>query len=269
MRTSLSLSTLFAVSLIGGSALAEKPGAGGREPHAIEAVRSHGDIVDKSYAAPQAQMHAGAAATATRTLAPTQPAHAVPDRGASRVNCSDTGVDCAAHGGSQQSVAQPSAASTGRAVQMPAALDKLLGSERTNFNEAGEDQGMSPRAANRAWAGSAAHHSAGAGAAVPLAQQQQVDRLSQQRSTARVSCNEADECSMSNKASRTEWAHSSIKAGTWTGPAKEPVSNAARRIAGYRAAESASLHDEKVAHHEADHAGGGHAGGAATAGEQH
>ncbi len=270
MRTSLFLSTLFAVSSIGGAALAEKPqtGAAGREPHAVEQFRSHGDTVDKSYSAPQRQMHV-AAAGSTRTQAPTQPARGQFDHGASRVNCSDTDVDCAAHSGAHQSVSQPGAASTGRAVQPPAFLDKLMGSDRTNFNEAGEAQGMSPRAANRAWA-HAAEHRGGAGATVPMAQQQQVDRLSQPRSTARTSCNEADECTMSNKATRTEWAHASIKAGTWTGPAREPISNAARRIAADRAAESASLHDEQVAHHAADHAAGGHGSAAgAPGGEAH
>jgi hypothetical protein len=265
MRTHLFLSTLFAVSMIGGAALAEKPqGAGGaREPRAVQQLRAHGDTVDKAYAAPQQRMATAgggaAGSTSTRGQAPAgQRAHGAFDHGANRINCSETGVDCLAHSGSHQAVAEAGAGSTGRGVQRPAFLDKLLGSDRTNFNEAGEDQGMSPRAANRAWASAAGQHHGTEGATVSLSAQKQLDRLDQQRSSARMSCNEADECSMSNKAMRKEWAGASIKAGTWTGPAKEPVSLAAIRIAAYHAAESASLHDEKVAQHAGDHAAGGH-----------
>ena len=49
MRTSLFLSGLFAVSLFGSVALAEKPHADKptKEPKAVQILRSHGDVVDK------------------------------------------------------------------------------------------------------------------------------------------------------------------------------------------------------------------------------
>lgn len=240
MRTSLFLSTLFAVSMLGGAALAEKPQMVGttREPRVVEHLRAHGDIVDKSYSAPERPaMGAPAARDAgASTTAPTQRGRAPLDRSASRVNCSDSGVDCLAVRGSSPRVVTPAAGSSAPVTRAPAFLDKILGSDRTDFNEAGLDQGMSERAVKRAWSHTAtdAH---GAGASVPLAQQRQVERTSQQASSARMSCNEADECSMSAKDARKEWASASIKAGTWSGPAKEPVSNAALRIAAQRAAE--------------------------------
>jgi hypothetical protein len=54
MRTNLFLSTLLAVSLLGGAALANKPSAErpAREPRAIQILRWHGDVVDKSYRSP-------------------------------------------------------------------------------------------------------------------------------------------------------------------------------------------------------------------------
>src|SRR5690349_4626970 len=61
MRHSLFLSTLFAVSMIGGAALAEKPqSAAGHAPRVIENLRAHGDTVDKVYRAPAAERSSGA-----------------------------------------------------------------------------------------------------------------------------------------------------------------------------------------------------------------
>jgi hypothetical protein len=244
MRTIPMLSTLFAVSLLGGVALAEGPHMGAAAPRVMEKLRAHGDIVDKAYSATRgggaaagAAMPAGQAGV-QKTATPMQ-------RVSSRINCSDSGVDC----GAPKASAASSSRGGGDAVshggssikRPPAILDKILGNDRTNFNEAGEDQGMSLRAAKRAWerANGFKHHGAGAGTELPLSAKEHVDRHSEQRSEARMSCNEADECSMSLKASRKEWANASIRAGTWKGPAKEPVSNAALRIREQRAAEGA------------------------------
>jgi hypothetical protein len=124
-------------------------------------------------------------------------------------------------------------------VRPPAFLDKIVGSDRTNFNEAGEDQGMSPRAAQRLWS-----HAAGPGGGEKTAialggAQRETDRKSHQASDARMASNEDDVGFMSPKAARKEWAKASIDAGTWKGPAKEPISNAAIRIAEQRAHEGA------------------------------
>jgi hypothetical protein len=237
MRTALLLSTLFAVSTIGGAALAEKPqvGTSPREPRVIEHIRAHGDTVDKSYRPEGRDARPGEAPSTRATPAS---AHAKPilSRGESRVNCSDTGVDCTASHGKAQG--QSAGAEGGHASRPPAFLDKILGNDRTNFNEAGEDQGMSLHAAQRAWSRASAARG-NTTPALTMGTQRQVDRKSLQASDARMSCNEADECSMSTKAMRKVWAEASIKAGTWTGPAKEPVSNAALRITAQRAAEGA------------------------------
>ena len=268
MRTSLFLSTLFAVSLIGGAALAEKSqgGATPREPRAVERVRAHGDTVDKVYHAAEKAVRPAAASST-----PAMPSNKAPyggktpgAKGENRVNCSDTGVDCLAAKGKAQSTGAPGAGDpAGHASRAPAFLDKVLGSDRTNFNEIGEDQGMSLHAVKRAWSSAAASHK-GSDVALPISQERQVDRKSQQASEARMSCNEADECSMSNKAMRKVWANASIQAGTWSGPAKEPVSNAQRRIAAQRAAEGATA---TRAEHQASHGAGG--GGAAQAADPH
>ena len=270
MRTSLFLSTLFAVSMFGGAALAERPhdGAAAKEPRSLEHVRAHGDVVDKVYSAPAERGSAQVGGQVSQ-LRVAQPAtgKARFDHSANRINCSDTGADCALRGASQApgthaSGLEASSTQTGRSARVPAFLDKVLGNDRTNFNEAGEDQGMSPRAANRAWAHSATDHH-GAGAGIPaLASPAQVDRKEQQASSARMSCNEADECSMSIKAARKEWAQSSIKAGTWSGPARDPISNAALRIAAQRAAEGATGKGAQASAGHAAAAGASAAGGA-------
>jgi hypothetical protein len=264
MRTSLFLSTLFAVSMVGGAALAEKPQGAAKEPQVLEHLRAHGDTVDKVYHAPAAERVDRSAAQSSqrvRTQAPAPSAKNPLDKAASRINCSDSDPHCASmHAPTQAATGGADAAATsGYQTRRPAFLDKILGSDRTNFNEAGEDQGMSSRAANRAW--SHARHSE-ASATVPLAQHQQVDRKSQQYQSSRVSCNEADDCEISSKEVKKEWAYAAVKAGTWTGPEKPEPSNAARRIAADRAAESASLHDEKAAQAAANHT---HGGGAAAA----
>ncbi len=257
MRTSLFLTTLFAAApivLTGGAALADKThdGSAAREPRVVEQLRSHGDIVDKVYngtverterGAPQVNQEVG---QAKRAKPPTA-GQARLDPAASRINCSDTGADCASHGSGRgpAGAAVGDASAGGRVGRVPAFFDKILGNDRTNFNEAGEPQGMSARSANRMWARSAAEHRS-AGVATPLAPLAPVDRISQQASDVRMSCDDGDECYMSSKGARKMWAKASIKAGTWTGPAPEPVSNATLRINAQRAAEGATA--PKAAH---------------------
>ncbi len=269
MRTSLFLSTLFAVSMVGGAALAEKSqGTSAKEPHAIERLRAHGDTVDKVYRAAGSDRGERGASQATQgargTQAPAPGARTPLDHAASRINCADSDPHCAAmHSPTKvTSIGSEASSGAGYKTRAPAFLDKILGSDRTNFNDADMDEGMSTRAANRAWS-HAGHggQAAGASAVVPLAQKQQVDRKAQQYQSSRVSCNEADDCEASSKDVKKDWAYAAIKAGTWAGPEKREPSNAAIRIAADRAAESASLHDEKIAH-EANH---GHAAGAAAA----
>src|SRR5262249_13821164 len=154
--------------------LAEKP------PRVVERNRAHGDIVDKAYST--VARGGGSMSAGTPAQARAQRPQAPIDRGASRINCSDSGVDCAAsHGKAAAGGRGGDAGAHGgsRIERPPAILDKLLGSDRTNFNEAGEDQGMSLRAAKRAWErASGAHGHGSAGAELPLSSKQQVDRHS-------------------------------------------------------------------------------------------
>lgn len=230
MRTSLFLSTLFAVTLVGGAALAEKPQAApSKEPRTIERLRAHGDTVDKVYrSADKARVGSndGSAATADKQAHQNK---AQIDKGASRVNCSsDSGVDCSAPKGADKANGlEASPKQTTRAARAPAFLDKILGSDRMSCNE-GDECSMSNRAVKRAW--SRAEGAKGDTATVPLASQKQVDRLTMQYQSSRMSCNEGDECSMSSKQAKKEWSYAAVKAGTWHGPAAEAKSPAAIRI---------------------------------------
>ncbi len=236
MRQSLFLSTLFAVTLAGGAALAEKPQAApSKEPRQIERLRAHGDTVDKVYRGAD-KARVGATDSAASADRQASQGKGQVDKGASRVNCSsDSGADCSAPRGADKANAlEASPKQTSRAARAPAFLEKILGSDRMSCNEADECS-MSNRAVKRAWS-----HAAGGkaeGAALPLSSQKQVDRLSQQYSSSRMSCNEGDECSMSSKQAKKEWSYAAVKAGTWQGPdqAKSP---AEVRIAEQKAAKA-------------------------------
>jgi hypothetical protein len=221
MRTTLFLTTLFAVTLSAGAALAEGPQGGtAKAPRAIDRLRSHGDMVDKTYRA------GDKAAPASQATQPGAQSKAHADKTSARINCSsDSGVDCsAARGSDKANGMEASSAQVNRAARAPAFLDKILGSDRTNFNEAGEDQGMSSRAAKRAWSSHAGNNGGGSTAKIPLAQQQQVVRTQEQASSDRMVCNDADECMMSSKAAKKVWAYDGIKKGTWKGPeAAQPL----------------------------------------------
>ena len=152
MRTNLFLSTLFAVSLLGGAALANKPGVERpvREPRTIQAFRAHGDVVDKSYrstdrATRQSHVDDSSAAKThgQRTPAPN-------DRASSRINCSDTGADC---GTSSRNAAKPEVRGASQSPVKPtsAAPQKSSGNERMNCNEADECM-MSSKDAKKIWA---------------------------------------------------------------------------------------------------------------------
>jgi hypothetical protein len=219
MRTTLFLSTLFAVTLVGGAALAEKPHESfAKAPRrVVERLRSKGDIVDKSYRAVDRFSPAAArSATVARQARATMPRV---DKGAPRVNCSETGADChAPRGSAHANGLTASSSQVDRPARRPAFLDKILGNDRTNFNEAGIEQGMSPRAAKRAWS-RVADNNAGHGtkALLPTAKEH-LPRQQQQASSARMSCNEAGECMMSSKEAKKVWAYDQIKKGIWTGP---------------------------------------------------
>jgi hypothetical protein len=211
MRTTLFLPTLLALGLASGAALADKSHG------AVDHLRHRGDVLDKSYraapshASPQGSQHVNAPVRPTR------------DPGASRVTCSEMGQDCP-----QRSARTGGGSERGGASSVshaPTFLDKVLGSDRTAINEAGETQQMSSRAVKRAWSHGGA---GGAGAAtVPLAHQQQHLRTGEQASANRMACNDAGACMMSSKGAKKEWAYNALKAGTWKGPEAAPAPAAA------------------------------------------
>ncbi|APR85338.1 Hypothetical protein A7982_10687 [Minicystis rosea] len=226
MRTTMFISTLFAVTLFGGAALAERPQGSG-----FDRVRPRGDVVDKSYRHIDRAGRVSAPREIQRVGAPAS--RVLPDRAGSRVSCSDTGADCPTNQrGARANAGEAGAARADRATRAPAFLDKILGSERTSFNEAGEAQGMSSRAVKRVWAAAAADRSSGG--TVALAQQTQRPRTELQASQNRAVCNEGGECSVSSKASKKEWSYTAIKAGTWRGPEAKQPSAAERKLSEMR-----------------------------------
>lgn len=242
MRTTLFLSSLFAITLASGAALAEKPvSAPVKAPRAIEKLRVHGDVLDKVY-----RGSTRAFVNDQQRAASPERVRAVPNprtKGESRMLCSDTGLDCAkprVRSDEKASNLGASRAEGARASQPPAFLQKILGSDRMNCNEA-DDCSMSLRAARRAWSNASSGHTAGdrdsrgaadAAASAGAQQQQRVEKVRTRRSEvqARVSCNEADDCMMSSKAAKKIWAYESVKAGTWKGPAAASKTPAEKAI---------------------------------------
>ena len=202
MRTTLFLPALCAVTLLGGAALAH-PSHG-----SADHLRARGDVVDKSYRVAE---RSPAARISHDVGVPVQPTF---EHASMRVACSEMAPDCPQRGstrGLEAAAGQP-----GHAARAPAFLDKVLGSDRSNFNEAGESQGMSSHAVQRAW--SHAGTGASSAASLPLSHQQQRLRTEGQASQNRMSCNEGGECTMSSKGAKKEWAYQSVKAGTWRAP---------------------------------------------------
>jgi hypothetical protein len=219
MRTSLFVPALFAVALAGSSALAEKPHRG-----VADRIRSRGDVVDKAY-------H-GARHDVVKLSAPRQSVARPLRQAASRMSCSEMGVDCNVrrHGGVREAAAEAKAVSADHGARPPAFLAKVMGSDRTSFNEAGVDQGMSARAAKRAWSKAA---TGGAGSEVKRGGDEQKAAVGVPASGNRMSCNDAGECTMSSKAAKKQWAYQAVRAGTWRGPeakSKTPAEHAIEQM---------------------------------------
>ncbi len=242
MRTNLFLSTLFAVSLLGGAAMAGKPGGERpvREPRAIENLRSHGDMVDKSYRTndPKANHSRVTDASAQKTQ---QQRTARPnDRASSRINCSDTGADC---GTSSRSTVRPDARSAPSApsAQASKAPTPSAGNERMNCNEADECS-VSSKGARKAWA---QNNGGNSPTEKPGASRSLDQRTIMQPSDSRMSCNEADECMMSSKDAKKIWAIESVKAGTFNGAANAAAEKDAQQKAQQEQAQKAKEQQAK------------------------
>jgi len=213
MRTTLFLSTLFAVSLVGGAALAEKSAQErpARQPRAIEILRAHGDTVDKSYRGSDRVLRHDR--SGEQTSAKTRQASMPNDRSSSRINCSDTGADC---GGHARSTRAPTSSSS-LAPQQRTSKSPLTkpGNDRMKCNEA-DECGVSSKGAKKTWAASSGASSP-TEKSLPALQGGQDARRSMEAGEDRMVCNEADECMMSSKAAGKIWAKESVKAGTWHG----------------------------------------------------
>ncbi|MFO0754926.1 MAG: hypothetical protein U0359_00425 [Byssovorax sp.] len=209
MRTTLFLSTLFALSLAGSAALAEKPAHDKpiREPRAIQTLRIHGDTVDKSYAHADKASRASNSASAVREVK-----SPLKDPGASRMNCSDTGADCSKGAHAAAPKAAPQGARAGGEHGSVRSPLHERADARVNCNEADECSASS-RASQPKWTGHGTGGQLGKDATVLTARDAQ-PRLMGQAGSDRMACNEADECMMSSKAAKKIWAIESVKAGT-------------------------------------------------------
>lgn len=216
MRTPLIISTLFAVSLFGSTALAEKP-----QPQRFNMPRNHGDTVDKNVR----QMQKPNVTRDARQLQVRQAKNPV-DKAASRINCS-VDADCG-NGAKAQRQSPADQATAGnrvdKSMRAPGILAKVLGSDRMQCNEAGESCAMNSAAVKREWASGspAAAGNKAAFGAMGSNKQQMRERSDGQRAEGRMACNEADECSMNHKDVAKIWARESIKAGTFK-PAEKPA----------------------------------------------
>jgi len=209
MRTNLFLSTLVAVSLVAGAALAEKPTRPVREPRAIQALRIHGDLHDKTYGRTDKAARASSSTDVVREVK-----NPLRDTAASRINCSDTGADCSRAARPAQAGNAASASRAG--VQQNGARNPVRQrvDARVNCNEADECSASS-KATQAKWAG--AGTKVGKGAVTMLSPRDVQPRLLGQAGSDRMVCNEADECMMSSKAAKKIWAVEAIKAGTFRG----------------------------------------------------
>jgi hypothetical protein len=219
MRTSLFVSSLFVVSLIGGAALADKPTI-----HAFDKARSHGDIVDKSYKT-TSRDPVGSVASSTTTAATPPQKSPLQNPAASRINCAES-VDCggqankahpAASQGSQTSTSQHAAVSP----KAPKTMEGK-GGDRMSCNE-GDDCTISSAAANGIWAKQRAQAvpSASDSVSAKAGQMTLSNRKMNQEYEARMSCNEGDDCTFSSKQAQKIWRTESFK--HHTSSANKPV----------------------------------------------
>ncbi len=131
------------------------------------------------------------------------------------MNCSAEGADCSASHGNAAHGAGASGNSDKRPSihsREPASVSERTGkSDRVQCDEAGEGCQMSSKATKAGSKG----HGASPTDATPMAQAAMaaVDRKLNQAYSARVSCNEGDECSMSSKDAAKIWRTEAFKHG--------------------------------------------------------
>ncbi|MGK3959023.1 hypothetical protein WMF38_38955 [Sorangium sp. So ce118] len=215
MKISAVVSTLVAVSLCAGVALAEGARTA-RAPRHIEVHRSRGDMVDRPYRHAPRDQAAERSWRAERAERAERAAPIPRSRGQERIRCSDTDTDCASRAAAAHRSRSEARAAAGRAAsaQRRASPLKSKAESRMNCSEAGECTASSA-GARGAWAA----RSTGAAAAREPAAARGKERAAAprdlaQRQSPRMGCSEGEECAMSSKEAAKFWAAQSIKAGT-------------------------------------------------------
>jgi hypothetical protein len=221
MRTTLFLSTLFAASLVGGVALADRP---------IDRIdhRSHGDQLDKIHAQdarPSLSQfeHGGRTVTNAQTenvMAKQRFAH----QGESRVNCSADGADCAASHGIAQHSRSSLVSSTSAKAGKSMAQNKYSNGTKGGDGGGGDSEtcseadqcSTSTKAANSIWASNGASKGVH-GSTTAMAAPGSVSRQLQQRLAVAASPEDVQDTPSSDDAKKI-WNMESVKKGTFTGP---------------------------------------------------
>lgn len=231
MRPTLFLSTLFAVSLFGGAALAESPmqSRPTREPRAIENLRHRGDVLDKSYRGAE---RLRVAETRSQIVSGTR-VSPIRERMNARAYCSDTGTDCNLVVAAQRGpAAQVVGSSMARSSAARSPVDKQK-EQRANCGAGDECSAPNKMAVSGRGAsgyGGGGLSASGGGSTVSrgsttdkagpaLARPNMASsRLGSQPYAARMQCNEGEECSFSSKEAKKIWSYEAVKKGTWKGP---------------------------------------------------
>jgi hypothetical protein len=206
MRTSLFVSTLFAVSLFGGVALADKP-----DSNVTDRLRRRGEVVDKVRTPERAVRTSLSGDRGQTTAAVKNPLEA---RVKSRINCSDTDMDCRTHRAvrPQQQAESKKLGALQQSVKHkgPNPLEEKV-SMRVKCNE-GDECTLSTLGAKALW--NKERGKTGSDASTQRAGQVASDRMLNQAYAARMSCNEGEECMMSSKEAQKIWRTEAFKAGT-------------------------------------------------------
>ena len=202
MRTSLFLSSLFAVSLVGGVALADSS-RGHSDPG-----RSHGDQVDKSYSTPSS--HAVSSSSA-RTAAPapygSNSKSPLSKTETDRINCAPDAEACG-HSGHAARAPQGSQGTPATGAKSAPAKNPMHQRESQRVNCSDGDDCTASSKASKALSGGAK-----TGASTSVQNNATANRKDAQVSV-RMACDDSGECSMSSKDAQKFWRAEAFKAGT-------------------------------------------------------
>ncbi|HEY4119481.1 MAG TPA: hypothetical protein VGM56_16550 [Byssovorax sp.] len=205
MRTSLFLSSLFAVSLVGGVALADMHGR-------TDSGRAHGDQIDKNYRSSADRAATPRASAPVRTAAPVpQGSHTrspVSQKETDRINCAPDSDACGHtnHAARARGVSQSTPASGAKSSSKNPFAQRE--SHRVNCSDGDECT-----ASSKASKALGSKDSAKSSSSTAVQSHATTNRKDAQVNV-RMSCNEGDVCSMSSKDAQKFWRAESFKHGT-------------------------------------------------------